>query len=93
MKCIKYQLMTEINFGTEEEPKREQVFSAAEIRTTEKNFDANYALAEKEAWNGEITVEEISGEETAPTTEERVAELEEAVAAGLKLYEEDLGNG
>ena len=32
MKLIKYQLMTEVNHGTEEEPNIVQTFSACEIR-------------------------------------------------------------
>ena len=58
MKIIKYQLMTEINHGTEEEPNIVQTFSDVEIQCNDSNFEANYAIAEKEAYS-EITVEEV----------------------------------
>ena len=60
MKVIKYQLCTEINHGTEDEPKIEQVFSAVTLGWSA----ANEAIAKAEAYNGEVTVEDI------PMTEE-----------------------
>lgn len=54
MKIIKYQLCTEINHGTEDEPKVEQVFSAISLRWSE----ANEKIAKTEAYNGEYTIEE-----------------------------------
>lgn len=54
MKAIKYQLCTEVNHGTEDEPKIEQVFSAATLGWSEDNEE----LAKKEAYNGEYTIEE-----------------------------------
>ena len=44
--------------GYEEKEEVTQIFSDVEIRCTEANFAANYAIAEKEAYNGEITVED-----------------------------------
>jgi len=37
MKVIKYQLCTEVNHGTEDEPKIEQVFSAVTLGWSEGN--------------------------------------------------------
>lgn len=54
MKVIKYQLCTEINHGTEDEPNIEQVFSAVTLGWNE----ANETIAKAEAYNGEYTVEE-----------------------------------
>lgn len=54
MKVIKYQLCTEINHGTEDEPNIEQVFSAVTLGWSE----ANETIAKAEAYNGEYTVEE-----------------------------------
>lgn len=54
MKVIKYQLCTEINHGTEDEPNIEQVFSAVMLGWSE----ANETIAKAEAYNGEYTVEE-----------------------------------
>lgn len=53
MKVIKYQLCTEINHGTEDEPNIEQVFSAVTLGWSE----ANETIAKAEAYNGEYTVE------------------------------------
>lgn len=54
MKVIKYQLCTEINHGTEDEPNIEQVFSAVTLGWSE----ANETIAKAEAYNGEYTIEE-----------------------------------
>lgn len=70
MKSVKYTMMTEVNHGTEEEPKIVQSFHACEIQCAEEYFEANYAIAQKEAYNGEITVEDIPDPETEPTTED-----------------------
>lgn len=55
MKIIKYQLATEINHGTPEEPDIETVLSGVTMPYT----DSNYAIAQTEAWQGEVTVEEV----------------------------------
>lgn len=62
MKIIKYKLMTEVkntylDMDGKETEEVTQIFSDAEIRCTAANFEANYAIAEKEAY-GEITVED-----------------------------------
>ena len=54
MKIIKYQLCTEINRGTEAEPKIEQVVYAATMRWSE----TNEKIAKAEAYNGEYTIED-----------------------------------
>ena len=53
MKIIKYQLATEVNHGTPEEPDIETVLSGVTMPYTE----ANYAIAQAEAYQGQITVE------------------------------------
>ena len=64
MKIIKYKFLScEINHGTEEEPNIEQVFLDKEAPYSE----ANYAIAQSEAYNGEITVEDIPDEDTPPS--------------------------
>ena len=77
-KVIKYKfLSSEINHGTEENPAVEQIFLEKRMGYSE----ANEAVAKAEACNGEYTVEDDSAEEAAqPTREERIAELEEALA-------------
>ena len=54
MKVIKYQLCTEVNHGTEDEPKIEQVFSTITLKWSEDNEK----IAKAEAYNGEYTIEE-----------------------------------
>ena len=63
MKVIKYQLCTEVNHGTEDEPKIEQVFSAVTLGWSE----ANEKIAKAEAYNGEYTIEDDGEPEPAPT--------------------------
>ena len=66
MKIIKYQLATEINHGTPEEPDIETVLSAVTIHYTE----SNYALAQAESYQGEITVEDDGQPEPGPGAED-----------------------
>lgn len=54
MKVIKYQLCTEVNHGTEDDPNIKQVFSAVLLGWSE----ANEKIAKAEAYNGKYTVEE-----------------------------------
>ena len=77
MKIIKYKfLSSEINHGTEENPRIERVFLDKSMGWNE----ANEEIAKREAYNGEYTIEDDGQEETtAPTPEERIAELEAAI--------------
>lgn len=72
MKVIKYQLCTEVNHGTEDEPKIEQVFSAVMLGWSE----ANEQIAKAEAYNGEYTIEDDGEPEPVipPTNEALAAE-------------------
>lgn len=82
MKIIKYQLMTKVNHGTEEEPNIVQTFQPCEIRCSESNLEANLELVKREAYNGEYTVEDDGQPDPSEeqlTQEERIAELEEAM--------------
>lgn len=54
MKVIKYQLCTEVNHGTEEQPNIEQVFSGVSLGWSE----ANEEITKSEAYNGEYTIED-----------------------------------
>lgn len=64
MKVIKYQLCTEINRGTEEQPNIERVFSGVSLGWSE----ANEKIAKAEAYNGEYTIED-DGKPEPPTIE------------------------
>lgn len=68
MKVIKYQLCTEINRGTKEQPKIEQVFSGVSIGWSE----ANEEIAKAEAYNGEYTIEDDGKPDPAPTQLDRI---------------------
>ena len=72
MKVIKYQLCTEVNHGTEDEPKIEPVFSAVTLGWSE----ANEKIAKAEAYNGEYTIEDDGEPEPVipPTNDELASE-------------------
>lgn len=68
MKIIKYQLCTEVNHGTEEQPNIEQVFSEVSLGWSE----ANEKIAKAEAYNGKYTIEDDGKPEPAPTQLDRI---------------------
>jgi hypothetical protein len=68
MKIIKYQLCTEINRGTEEQPNIERVFSGVVRGWSE----ADEKSAKSEAYNGEYTIEDDGKPEPAPTQLDRI---------------------
>ena len=79
MRLISYKfLAAEINHGTEEEPNIEQIFRDKSMTWSEVNEE----IAKKEAYNGEYTIEDDGQPEpeAKQTPEERIAELEEALA-------------
>lgn len=80
MKIIKYQLATEINHGTPEEPDIETVLTAVVVSYTEEA----YAIAQAEAYQGQITVEDDGKPEPEPKPEYvTYAELAEAIREGV----------
>lgn len=82
MKRIKYQFLSaEINHGTEEKPLLQQVLLEKSMTWSEQNEK----IAEKEAWNGTYTIEDdgLPEPEAQLTQEQRIAELEEALAMVL----------
>ena len=66
MKIIKYQLATEINHGTPQEPDIETVLTAVVVSYTEEA----YAIAQAEAYQGQITVEDDGQPEPEPGAED-----------------------
>ena len=74
MKILKYNLCTEVNHGTEENPQIEEILSPVTMGWSE----ANEEIAKKEAYNGEYTIEDDGqGEQETPITlENRVDALE-----------------
>ena len=56
MKILKYKLATEANHGTPEKPMMETVLSDVSMPYT---TETDYQMAMSEAWQGEVTVEEV----------------------------------
>ena len=57
MKVIEYDLRTEIDHGTEEMPRMEEIrFPVVIVCQTRDIYEANYPIAEKEAVPGTILV-------------------------------------
>lgn len=67
MKRITYQIMSEVNHGTEEQPDIQQIFNEVMIECGEDVFESNFATAQREAYNGEVTVEDIEDPIVEPT--------------------------
>lgn len=90
MKKIKYCILREINRGTEESPDIRQEIYDAEVLSPDENFEADMSAIQARAY-GEVTVEDIPDEPHKPTTEQRVAYLEEQLAqadeTAINLYE------
>ena len=77
MKIIKYSLFTTVDVSTNDMPVLENILFPAEMSWSE----ANEEIAKREAYNGEYVIEEIPDEEPQmPTQEDRIKELEEALA-------------
>ena len=68
MKVIKYQLCTEVNRGTKEQPNIEQVFSEVSNGWSE----ANEKIAKAEAYNGEYEIIDDGEPAPAPTQLDRI---------------------
>ena len=58
MKIIKYQMMMEVNHGTEENPDIVQTFFPCAIKCSDDVFEVNLAIAQADAYNGEYTIED-----------------------------------
>ena len=78
MKTIKYNLYARVNRGTEDSPQWEDVLYPVMMGWNAENE----SIAKAEAHNGEYTIEEdgVTEPSAEPTPEERIAELEEALA-------------
>ena len=76
MKVLKYRLMTEVNHGTEEQPDIACAFSDVSLICTDENYEANLSFAKAEAYNGEVSVENIfkTVEEAKPA---KIAEIKQ----------------
>ena len=85
MKILKYNLCTRVNHGTEDELKMEEILTPVRMGWNE----ANEEIAKREAYNGKYTIEDDGQPEpeVTPSPEERIAELEAALALLLSEKE------
>ena len=86
MKLLKYQLMTEVNHGTEDKPDIVQIFSDVTLGWSESNEE----IAKREAYNGEYTIEEVPDDRPLEETRsDKLAELSAscnaAITAGMDV--------
>ena len=87
MKVIKYQLCTEINHGTKEQPNIEQVFSEVSNAWNE----ANEKIAKAEAYNGEYTIEDDGKPEPViPPTNDELAEENKRLKAQMEMQAQNI---
>lgn len=77
MKIIKYSLCTTVDVGTMDIPVWENILFPVEMGWNETNEE----IAKREAYNGEYIIVEVPDvEPDMPTQEDRIKELEEALA-------------
>lgn len=87
MKVVKYQLCTEVNHGTENEPNIEQVFSAVTLGWS----TANETIAKAEAYNGEYTIEnDGEPEPTIPPTNDELAAENKRLKAQMEMQAQNI---
>lgn len=84
MKKLKYQLCTEINRGTEDDPQIEQVLSDVTLGWSA----ANEQIAKAEAYNGEYTIEDDGEPEpvTPPSNEELAADIASVQSISIAAF-------
>lgn len=82
---LNYKIRFERNDGTEEEPNIVEYFLPASVFAADANYDEQMAFAKAEAYNGEVTVEEVPDPETpeAPDTDSVWDELDKAYQEGV----------
>ena len=83
MKRLTYQLLTTVNRGSEEEPVAVDILTDCEIICPDDDLDANLAIAQVEAYNGEVAVEDCAEAAAPLSNSQRIEELEELVAGLL----------
>ena len=68
MKVLKYKIATEIYDANSDSTNL--FFDQKERYSDDANYEKNLSLAQAEAYNGEVTVEDIPDIETEPTTDD-----------------------
>ena len=67
MKRLRFNVLYETNIGTDEEPNIQSEIRGGCAYANDDNFEEVYAFALTQAYNGEITVEDIPDEDTPPS--------------------------
>lgn len=87
MKWLKYQLCTEVDHGTEDEPNIEQVFSSVALGWNE----GNETIAKAEAYNGEYTIEDDGEPEPViPPANDELAEENKRLKAQMEMQAQNI---
>lgn len=84
MKYISYQIMTEVNYGTDDEPNIKQAFTPTKILYSEGNIQ----LASKEAYNGKYEIIDDEEPEPEPSREEKLEARVKALTETNAMLEE-----
>ena len=80
MKFLKYRLMTEVNYGTEENPIIEQILTEKIVSPASAE---NEEIAKREAYNGEYELIDDGEPEPPPTEQEQLrADVDFLLAMG-----------
>lgn len=88
---LHYKMRFEQNNGTEEEPNIVEYFQPAFVRATDADYDIQMAFAKAEAYNGEVTEEEVEDEPHATTQADQIAELQAQLKAQQAVIDALLG--
>ena len=84
MKVIKYKHMTEINYGTEEQPLIVQTFNDVKDQCDDSSLEECLAIAKELAYNGEYTIEEEPDDRPLDEIRaDKLAELSDACNAAI----------
>ena len=82
MKIIRYLYRHTVNIGTEEEPN----YVTTEVEHTPRYSEEALAIAKREAYNGEYTIEDDGEPEPEPTEQEQLrADVDFLLAMGGML--------
>lgn len=81
MKRIKYEIAVERNRGTEQTPDIERILFPIEKKCLDEFLDENLAIAQEEAYNGKVAVDEVP--EPAPSGDSVWDELDAAYQRGV----------
>lgn len=68
MKIIKYQICTRVNHGSKEKPVWKDTLYPVKIECTADKLEGNIAIAIREAYNGEYTIQDDGKQEPDTST-------------------------